>query len=101
MMLRFTSKPPEEVPPAPLAGDGDEGDHVNFVRSHFDKLLLSGLFLTALGLFMHAIHHAPDAGVVNWLENTIGQILAALLTLMVGRGLVAGGGNGNGNGGAK
>lgn len=71
----------------------------DFLKQHFDKLLLSSLFLIALGTFMHfarsltfyanAENAAHLSGVVSWLENTVGQILAALLTLMVGRGLSA------------
>ena len=71
----------------------------DFFKQHFDKLLLSALFLIALGTFMHfarsltfyaTVQNASHlSGVVNWLENTVGQILAALLTLMVGRSLTA------------
>lgn len=71
----------------------------DFFKQHFDKLLLSALFLIALGTFMHfarglefytnANNQAHLTGVVSWLENTVGQILAALLTLMVGRSLTA------------
>ena len=70
-----------------------------FWKTHFDKVLLSALFLIALGTFMHFAravefyttnsNAAHLSGVVNWLENTVGQILAALLTLMVGRSLTA------------
>jgi hypothetical protein len=55
------------------------------MMQHFDKLLLSALFLVAMGVFLHALHHLADAGTISWFENTIGQILAALLTLLVGR----------------
>jgi hypothetical protein len=71
----------------------------DFLKTHFDKLLLSALFLTGLGTFMHfarelAFYSTQNnvnhlSGLVNWLENTVGQILAALLTLMVGRSLTA------------
>jgi hypothetical protein len=71
----------------------------DFFKQHFDKLLLSSLFLIALGTFMHfarslefyatEANAAHLAGIVSWLENTVGQVLAALLTLMVGRGLSA------------
>jgi hypothetical protein len=71
----------------------------DFWKQHFDKVLLSSLFLLALGTFMHfaraiefygsSTNAAHLEGVVNWLENTVGQILAALLTLMVGRSLTA------------
>ena len=71
---------------------------MEFLKTHFDKLLLSSLFLAAMVLFLHTIHHTQDVSVVNWLQNTIGQILAALLTLMVGRSMVQKNDNGNGNG---
>ena len=71
----------------------------DFLKQHFDKLLLSALFLTALGIHMHFARElafystttnvSHIAGTVSWLENTVGQILAALLTLMVGRSLTA------------
>jgi hypothetical protein len=57
----------------------------DFLRGHFDKLLLTGLLLTLFFATIHVLHHAPDASAVNWLENTVGQVLAALLTLMVGQ----------------
>lgn len=65
--------------------------------THFDKFLLSLLFLISLATFMHFAREmafysntqnaAHLSNTVNWLENTIGQILAALLTLLVGKGL--------------
>jgi hypothetical protein len=58
---------------------------VNLFKAQFDKLLLTGLLLILVGVFLHALHHAADVGTINWFTNTIGQVLAALLTLMVGR----------------
>jgi hypothetical protein len=52
---------------------------------HFDKLLLALLFLFGLIFLLHALHHQADAAVLQWIENSVGQILAALLTLMVGQ----------------
>jgi fumarate reductase subunit D len=57
----------------------------DFLKSHFDKLLLTGLLLTLFFATIHTLHHGTDAAAVNWLENTVGQVLAALLTLMVGQ----------------
>jgi hypothetical protein len=57
----------------------------SFLKTHFDKLLLSGLLLTLFFATIHTLHHAPDTSAINWLENTVGQVLAALLTLMVGQ----------------
>jgi hypothetical protein len=67
---------------------------LEFLKLNFDKLLLSTLFLSGLATFLHFARSMEFysttqnsthlMNVVNWLENTIGQILAALLTLMVG-----------------
>jgi hypothetical protein len=67
---------------------------LEFLRLNFDKILLSSLFLGGLATFLHFarsmefysnMQNATHLmNVVNWLENTVGQILAALLTLMVG-----------------
>jgi hypothetical protein len=57
----------------------------DFLKSHFDKLLLTGLLLTLFFATIHTLHHGTDTVAVNWLENTVGQVLAALLTLMVGQ----------------
>ena len=72
----------------------------DFLRAHFDKLLLSALFLISLGMQVHfsrelafysnTTNVTHISGTVNWLQNTVGQILAALLTLMVGRSLTSG-----------
>jgi len=56
-----------------------------FIDRHFEKLLLSLLFIATLAIFLHAIHAKDvDPATINWLQNTVGQILAALLALMVG-----------------
>lgn len=75
----------------------------DFIKVYFDKLLLSVLFLLGMTFLLHAVHHAVDSGTVSWIENTVGQILAALLTLMVGRSLTqrAGDNGSQPNGGAK
>jgi hypothetical protein len=59
------------------------------IKANFDKLLLSALFLIGIGLFIFLVYHVDtvDASVLQWLEQIIGQILAALLTLSVGRAL--------------
>lgn len=67
-----------------------------FWRTNFDKLLLSALFLACFCVLIHFVHestfYAKSAdqvqhlgGTIAWLENTVGQILAALLTLFVVR----------------
>jgi hypothetical protein len=72
---------------------------MDFIKQHVDKLLLSLLFLICFGIFIHftrqlfffatpanATHLGNE---INWLENIVSQILAALLTLMVGRSVSA------------
>jgi len=53
--------------------------------SHFDKLLLAGLFVLVTGLTFWIMHRFPDSESLHWVENADGQILAALLTMMVGQ----------------
>ncbi len=70
----------------------------DFFKTHFDKLLLTALLLTLFFATVHVLHHGPDESALNWLENTVGQVLAALLTLMVGTRMTQrGGDNRNGN----
>lgn len=57
----------------------------DWAKQNFDKLLMSGLFLFMIGVLIHVVHHGSDAGTISWLENTVGQILAALLTLVVSK----------------
>lgn len=57
----------------------------NKLWSHFDKLLLAGLFILATMLTFYAMHRFPDSEALHWMQNADGQILAALLTLMVGQ----------------
>ena len=70
----------------------------DFLKQHFDKLLLSSLFLIALGTFMHfarSLTFTPTPerrapfGRGELARKYGGADLAALLTLMVGRGLSA------------
>lgn len=70
-----------------------------FWRNHFDKVLLASLFVIAFGIYILFVrelafyattNNAQHLGeVVNWLQNTIGQLLAALLALMVGRSMAS------------
>lgn len=57
---------------------------LEFCKQHFDKLLLTTILFGTMGFFLHVLHHGSDAVTTAWWENIIGQILAALLTLMVG-----------------
>lgn len=71
----------------------------DFLEKNFDKLLLSFLFLLGLIAFLHFSHSMEFytntknaeqlSDVIHWLEEIVGQILAALLTMMVGRSLSA------------
>lgn len=57
---------------------------LDLTKLHFDKLLMTMLLIITYGFFLHTIHHGADAVTISWWENIIGQILAALLTMMVG-----------------
>lgn len=57
---------------------------MEFLKSHFDKLLLTVVMLVLFFATIHVLHHGADSSALNWLEDTVGQVLAALLTLMVG-----------------
>lgn len=57
---------------------------VDFLKSEFDKIMLCVLFFLTMGFLLHAIHHTTDGATITWLEDIVGQILAALLTLLVG-----------------
>lgn len=59
---------------------------MEFIKQNFDKILMSLLFIIMIFVFLHSIHHGVDAGSVSWLQTTIGQILAALFTLVVSKG---------------
>ena len=54
-----------------------------------DKLILLSLLLITLGLALALIFHHSDNSAVQWIENIVGQVLAALLTIMVGRTLAS------------
>lgn len=63
--------------------------HLQHLWDNIDKILLTFLLMTTIVVHVyveHSLGAAPDPNLVNeqnWLENVIGQILAALLTLMV------------------
>ena len=57
----------------------------NKLWGHFDKILLACLFLIVTGVVFWVMHKFPDSESLHWVENADGQILAALLTLMVGQ----------------
>lgn len=69
------------------------------MKEHFDKLLLSVLFLGGLAthlyfsrsaeFYANAVNREHLMDTVRWLQEIDGQILAALLTLMVGRSMAA------------
>lgn len=59
------------------------GQQTDNLWSHFNELVLAVLLVTFVAFDIHMIHHAMDAGSVTWLQGIVGQVLAALLTLMV------------------
>ena len=52
------------------------------MAGHFSELLLSFLLMVGLGFLMWGSHIHNDA-LVQWGQSIAGQLLAALLTLMV------------------
>ena len=50
-----------------------------------DKLLLYSLVILGGVVMMHAIHHAADGGLIEWLENAFSTILGALILILTGR----------------
>lgn len=64
-------------------------DHAQMIWSNLDKLLLVFLLVTLVGVHVHmvgALGNSVDpteANQLNWIEGIIGQVLAALLTLLV------------------
>lgn len=63
--------------------------HLQQLWSNLDKLILTLLFLVLVGFHSHMINamggkvDPSDAEQIHWIENIGGQILAALLTLLV------------------
>jgi len=59
---------------------------MEFLKSHFDKFLLAGIFLALVCITIHLIHDGAniDAATVNWAEDQAGTVLGALLTLITG-----------------
>jgi hypothetical protein len=52
------------------------------MTGHFSELLLSLLFVLSMGFLAYGSHIHNDA-LVQWGQSIAGQLLAALLTLMV------------------
>jgi hypothetical protein len=63
-----------------LSGDGPWMD---FVKANFDKLLLSIIFIACMLYVRRSISFGVDDAFINWAQGITGQIVAALLTLMV------------------
>lgn len=63
--------------------------HFEKLWENLDKLILVLLLLVLVGVHMHMISAVgnvvdpSESSQVNWLEGIIGQLLAALLTLLV------------------
>jgi len=56
----------------------------DFIKTQFDKLLLTFLVLVSLGVVLHLIHHTADASVINWGLALVSGIVGSLLTLITG-----------------
>ena len=57
---------------------------LDFICDHFDKLLLTGIFLILVMLVVHMSHDQADAGAVNWAREAAGTVLGGLLGLITG-----------------
>lgn len=56
----------------------------DFLTQHFDKLLLSAIFLILVALAVHGMHRGADMEFINWTQTTGGAVIGALLTLITG-----------------
>lgn len=61
---------------------------VDFVKANFGLLVLLLLFLSLLGVTFHVFHESISNPVakdfLTWLEGKAGEVLAAIMTLIVG-----------------
>lgn len=58
-----------------------------FFSDHFDKLLLTALFLVLMGIILHVSHDGRDAMDVGWAREQANLITGALLGLITGQAL--------------
>lgn len=56
----------------------------HFLRDHFDKLLLSGMFLVMICVVLHMAHDGRDAADMGWAREQANLIVGALLGLITG-----------------
>ena len=56
----------------------------DFLAEHFDKLLLTGLFLVLVGIVVHMTHDGRDVAALNWAREQASLIIGALLGLITG-----------------
>jgi hypothetical protein len=74
-----------------------ESEMKDFIKEHFDKLLLTFLFLVMVMVTLHMAHHMDaDAGDVSWGREQANLIAGALLGLITGAVLRNGTKNDNG-----
>lgn len=57
---------------------------LDFICDHFDKLLLTSIFLILVMLVLHMSHDQADAAAVNWAREAAGTVLGGLLGLITG-----------------
>ncbi len=65
---------------------------MDFLKQHFDRFLLSILFIVMVLMVLHLAHKMADPSVISWAREEAGTILGALLGLITG-GLLRGGPN--------
>ena len=54
----------------------------DFLAEHFDKLLLTGLFLVLVGIVVHMTHDGRDVAALNWAREQASIIIGSLLGLI-------------------
>jgi hypothetical protein len=79
---------------------------LDFVKANFGLLVLLLLFLTLLAVSFHVFHESSQQPIakdfLSWLEQKAGEVLASIMTVIVGaraaNGRTGDTKNGNGNG---
>lgn len=56
-------------------------------RENFDKLLLTVVFLTCIGLVVHMAHHSADSDEILWARELAQTFAGGLLGLITGHAL--------------
>jgi hypothetical protein len=84
----LTSKPEDSATP-PVEPPTNEvtmkaHPHIDFLKANFGLLVLLAIFTLLHFTAFHIVHHATDASWQEWIQQKEGEILAAVLTVIVG-----------------